>query len=528
MVERTMKSQDPTFKPIKQDSVCIPCTKGKLRKKNIPKTSKPREICEVIAGDEQGPFRIDGFEGTRYNVKFIDKSSGYLKLFNTKDIKSATLLDKFKPWLIRLEKRTGKKVKYFMCDQSFDGPFLDFLEEQGITKMKGEEYNYHYPGIVENANYNVTRHARAMLIDSKLPPKFYSEAQLCAAYLHNCTVHSGKELSPRELCGQSAKPISELIPFGTHGMALLKQEWRDKPSKLGKLEPVAVACRMLGYADDDETEEMRGYKVLITESWEGLPLTDPYIIYTNEVVFDENKPMEPLEMNRPFTDDDDLFSSVEDADDEDFNEPELIEDSDDSDASSNIAFNGLSSAELSEMTNVVKDLYKDWFDSEQSCGMDPETLMYAFLAMTDGIATPLTYEQAISGPESAKWKAAMDSEYQKLQNLGTYKLEYVNNKANIIKCRWVYKKKLDVKGKVIEYKARLCAKGFTQRYGIDFYETFAPVAKIKSIRALSQISASECLIMYQDDVPSAFVRADLNEMVIMDQIPGYDDGTGRY
>ncbi len=57
-------------------------------------------------------------------------------MFNVKDIKSSTLLDQFKPWLLRLEARTEKKVKYFMCDQSFDGPFLDFLEERGITKMK--------------------------------------------------------------------------------------------------------------------------------------------------------------------------------------------------------------------------------------------------------------------------------------------------------------------------------------------------------------------------------------------------------
>ena len=45
-------------------------------------------------------------------------------------------------------------------------------------------------------------------------------------------------------------------------------------------------------------------------------------------------------------------------------------------------FIALSAEEINEMTNVVKELYKDWFDSEQSCGMDPETLMYAFVAMT--------------------------------------------------------------------------------------------------------------------------------------------------
>jgi hypothetical protein len=526
MAKRTIKNLNLKLESEKSNEICEPCIKGKLRKRNIPKSSSPREICEVIAGDEQGPFRIEGFNGTRYNVKFMDKSSGYLKMFNIKDIKSATLLDNFKPWVLRLEARTGKKVKYFMCDQSFDGPFLDFLEERGITKMKGEEYNYHHPGIVENANYNVTRHARSMLIDSKLPAKFYSEAQLCAAYLHNCTVHSGRTLTPREMCGQKKKPIKDLIPFGTHGYAFLKKEWRDKPTRLGKLEPVAVVCRMLGYADDDETEEMKGYKVLITHSWEGKPLLEPYIIYTNEVTFDENKEMEPLEMEVPFTDDDDLFESVNDNDGEFLNEPDLIEESDMSDTSSNDAFIGLSSTELSTMTNLVKETYGSWFDSSACCGLTPVELVYAMLALTDGIETPLTYEEAIKCTESKEWKVAMDKEVEKLAKFGTYDLVEKPAK-NIVKCKWVYRKKLDLSGLVKEFKARLVAKGFSQRYGIDFFETFAPVAKMKSIRAIAAISASKGFLIYQDDAPSAFLNPDLKETVYMQQIPGYEDGSTR-
>jgi hypothetical protein len=520
MVERTIKAQDPNFKLIKQTNICIPCIKGKLQKKNIPKTSGPREICEVIAGDEQGPFRIEGFHGTRYNVKFMDKASGYLKMFNVKDIKSSTLLDQFKPWLLRLEARTEKKVKYFMCDQSFDGPFLDFLEERGITKMKGEEYNYHHPGIVENANHNVTRHARSMLIDSKLPAKFYSEAQLCAAYLHNCTVHTGKTS-----CGQKKKNVDELVPFGTHGYAFLKREWRDKPTKLGKLEPVAVACRMIGYADDDETEEMKGYKVLITESWEGKALLEPYIIYTNEVKFDEKKEIEPLEMEVPFTDDDDLFESVEENDGEFLNEPELVQESE-SDTSSD-AFVGLSSTELSKMTNLVKETYGSWFDSSACCGLTPVEVVYAFLALTDGVETPLTYEEAVKCPESKQWKEAMDKEVEKLAKFETYDLIESPNAKNIVKCKWVYRKKLTIAGLVKEFKARLVAKGFSQRYGVDFFETFAPVAKMKSIRAMAAISASKGFVIYQDDAPSAFLNPDLKEQVLMQQIPGYEDGTDK-
>jgi hypothetical protein len=363
--------------------------------------------------------------------------------------------------------------------------------------MKGEEYNYHHPGMVENANYNVTRHARSMLIDSKLPAKFYSEAQLCAAYLHNCMVHSGKELTPREMCGQRRKPLSELIPFGTHGFAFLKREWRDQTGKLGKLEPVAVACRMLGYADDDETEEMKGYKVLITESWEGKTLVDPYIIYTNEVTFDESKAMESLLLEKEFTQDDDLFEIW---DDEYIDEPSLIEESTPEPESSDNegSFVGLSQEEVSDMTNLVKDSYGDWFNSQSCCGLTPVEVVYALLAITDGVETPLTYEEAMKCKESKQWKEAMDQEYQKLQAFETYDLVDIPKAKNIVKCKWVFRKKLDFNGNIKEYKARLVAKGFSQRYEIDFFETFAPVAKMKSIRAITAIAAYEGLTIYQD------------------------------
>jgi len=530
MVKRTAANDSIVIKYESSKCICKYCMKGKMRKKNIPKTSRSRELGEVIAADEQGPFRIEGVDGTKYNVKFMEKTSSYLKQFNLKDIRSITLLEQFKPWLARLENRIGKKVKYFQCDQSFDGVFLDFLEECGITKLKGEEYNYHFPGMVENANYNVTRHARAMLMESKLPPKYYSEAQLCAVYLHNCMVHSGKTISPREMCGQRKKSISELVPFGCHGFAFLKKEWRNHPLKLGKLEPVAVACRMIGYADDDETEEMKGYKVLITEDWEGKPLSEPYIIYTNEVKFDEFQPMETLYLESPLADDDDLFGLADDS--EYIDEPELMHsDSSDSsqiDSGSEDSFVGLSNEELFKMENTVKEYYGDWFNSANCCGISPLEVVYAMLALTEGIQTPLTTEQALGGPENKEWKAAMDSEEAKLQKFKTFDLvEMPEKKINIVKCKWVFRKKLNLDRSVKEYKARLVAKGFSQRYGIDFFETFAPVAKMKSIRAITAIAAAKGFLIYQDDAPSAFLNPDLKEIVYMQQIPGYEDGTTR-
>jgi len=76
----------------------------------------------------------------------------------------------------------------------------------------------------------------------------------------------------------------------------------------------------------------------------------------------------------------------------------------------------------------------------------------------------------------------------------------------VIKNRWVFKKKFYFNGNVIEYKSRLVAKEFTQKYGIDYLEKYTPVAKLKSIRALTAFCAANNLTMLQDNVPCAFLK----------------------
>jgi hypothetical protein len=144
--------------PMKPKILCEPCQKGKLRKQNIPKITRQRNLMDTISGDEQDPFRIPGFDGTTYNVKFVEKRSRWMKMFTMPDIKANSILNVFIPWLERMENRTNTKLKHFHSDQSFDGEFLDYLESKGIVKQKGEAYDYYTPGQVENANKNIVSH----------------------------------------------------------------------------------------------------------------------------------------------------------------------------------------------------------------------------------------------------------------------------------------------------------------------------------------------------------------------------------
>jgi hypothetical protein len=95
-------------------------------------------------------------------------------------------------------------------------------------------------------------------------------------------------------------------------------------------------------------------------------------------------------------------------------------------------------------------------------------------------------------------------------------------KQNVVGTKWVFRNKQDEHGLVTRNKARLVAKGYAQVAGLDFEETFAPVARLESIRILLAYAAHHSFRLFQMDVKSAFLNGSIKEEVYVEQPPGFE------
>ncbi|GJY99420.1 retrovirus-related pol polyprotein from transposon TNT 1-94 [Tanacetum coccineum] len=133
---------------------------------------------------------------------------------------------------------------------------------------------------------------------------------------------------------------------------------------------------------------------------------------------------------------------------------------------------------------------------------------------------PKNYKDALT---QACWIEAMQEELHEFERLEVWELVPPLDKAFVITIKWIYKVKLDELGGILKNKARLVARGYRQEEGIDFEESFAPVAKLEAIQIFLAFAAHMNMVVYQMDVKTAFLNGNLREEVYFCQPDGFVD-----
>ncbi|KAL0381033.1 UNVERIFIED_CONTAM: Retrovirus-related Pol polyprotein from transposon TNT 1-94 [Sesamum angustifolium] len=127
----------------------------------------------------------------------------------------------------------------------------------------------------------------------------------------------------------------------------------------------------------------------------------------------------------------------------------------------------------------------------------------------------------MASSEAKQCKEAVKSEIDSIVSNGTWVLLDLPPGCTTIGCKWIFKKKLKPDGSIDKFKARLVAKGFKQKEGIDYFDTYSPVARLTTIRVLIALASVYNLSIHQMDVKTAFLYGELEEEIYMDQPEGF-------
>ncbi|CAI7795560.1 unnamed protein product [Closterium sp. NIES-53] len=136
------------------------------------------------------------------------------------------------------------------------------------------------------------------------------------------------------------------------------------------------------------------------------------------------------------------------------------------------------------------------------------------------IPTPRSYAEAIEGPYSSQWQAAMDAEMSSWKSTGTYVDEVPPPGANIVSGMWIFRVKR-LPGSPPAFKERYVARGFSQRQGVDFFQTFSPTPKMTTLRVLLHVAAQRDYELHSLDFSTAFLQGSLHEEIWLRRPPGF-------
>uniref|UniRef100_A0AAV1U5H8 Integrase catalytic domain-containing protein n=1 Tax=Peronospora matthiolae TaxID=2874970 RepID=A0AAV1U5H8_9STRA len=485
---------------VKSNVACDACATSKRVRKSFKSSDEDSDTSEksrsdvVVCSDILGPITPASKSTVSNIVTFIKMKSRYVTVYPLR--KKSDVASAFKRFYQDIKTASGTKIKVLRSDNGGEyrnETMNSFCKAKFIKQEFTFPYNLRQNGMAERMNRTLT---------SKILPNA-----------------SNKNSSPHEMVFKKVPRIDHMRVFGAQCYAHVAKEKRKK------LDDSGVRCFFLGYAKDQKTVTFAEHSVSKASK------------SRDTRVFDVIKEEESVEASLP--DDEDKPAPVTE---QELRTPPLRaqnsshhgpsdrpSDTIPTRASSTPGRNGEEEwmvRPVRKKRGVVR--YEQEFPSHRRGHFNLDDYegdfdsFYCFSAEEDEEQAS-RYQEVMKSSYKEQWLQAMKSEMNSLEEHSTWKLVDMPPGKKSVGCKWVFKIKRDPSGEIIKFKARLVAKEFTQRPGIDYNETFAPVAVKESINTVLAIAAAEDLEAENVDVDTAFLYGEVEEEIYMDQPDGFED-----
>uniref|UniRef100_A0A2N9FKW8 Integrase catalytic domain-containing protein n=1 Tax=Fagus sylvatica TaxID=28930 RepID=A0A2N9FKW8_FAGSY len=504
---------------VKHDSVdCVSCQLAKQPALSFNNSdSFSHASFDLIHSDIWGPSPTATVGGSKYFVIFVDDFSRYTWIYLMHN--RSELSQIYRTFAQMISTQFSKTIKIFRTDNAMeyrDSQFLDFIHTQGTIIQRSCAGTSQQNGRAERKHRHILDSVRAFLISASCPERFWGEAALTAVYTINRLPSSAlQNVTPFERLYGTPASYSSLRVFGCACFVLLQ------PHEHSKLEPRSRLCCFLGYGI-----EHKGYRC-----WDPISQRlriSRHVVFWEHTMFNSLSKFTTCSTPSFFTNPSLPLFPISPADSPvsplalPLAVDPVLDQTHDLPLAAPPADSPASPQEPAPPVDpVIDQTHLLPLRRSDRVRAPPAHLRdYSCFSAVLSLHEPHTYREACTNP---LWQQAMTEELQALEKTHTWDLVDLPHGKSAIGCKWVYKIKTKSDGSIERYKARLVAKGYAQEYGIDYEETFAPVARITSVRSLLAITAVHQWPLFQMDVKNAFLNGDLTEEVYMQAPPGYSD-----
>ncbi|KAH9688106.1 Integrase catalytic domain-containing protein [Citrus sinensis] len=378
--------------------------------------------------------------------------------------------------------------------------FENFCNDFGIEHQFSSPRTPQQNGVVERKNRSIQEMARTMLNENSLPKYFWAEAVNTACYvLNRVLIRPNLNKTPYELWKDRKPNISYFKVFGCKCFVL------NTKDNLGKFDPKSDVGIFLGYSNSSKAYRVYNKRTLVVEESMHVTFDESNPSSTEKVVVDDNAEEEQQKEASNDNQEDAPYGIQEEHHEE-----------------TNAEQNEGTSQTLPKEWRYVSSHPKDVILGDPSRGVITRSSLRntcehaAFISQIE----PKSFADA---ENDESWIMAMQEELNQFERNNVWELVPNPEHQSIIGTKWVFRNKMDESGVVVRNKARLVAQGYNQEEGIDFDETFAPVARLESIRMLLAYACHKDFILYQMDVKSSFLNGYIMEEVYVKQPPGFEN-----